>query len=289
MRGRGRDRRNTATGRVGGLGARSLLLASAGALVACTAILGIEEAELIEGAGASGAGGSGGCQSAADCDDDNRCTYNDCNLDTHECTFEAVPDGPAPPELQIDGDCQRVTCAAGDPSTEPDDSDLPVDGNQCTEDVCTMGTPSNPAAQNGAECDQNEGVLCYQTECVECYNNSHCALPDTCGGGGTPLECGCTPEACDELTCGFAYDDKCNTTTLDCNDGLQNGDETDVDCGGPTVAQNGSCDLRCQAGDRCLIGGDCASANCVDCGGFSQCDTCGAGGSGGGGGGGGGS
>ena len=37
----------------------------------------------------------------------------------------------------------------------PDDTDLPVDGNQCTQDVCTAGVPSNPAqpADTAAVCD----------------------------------------------------------------------------------------------------------------------------------------
>ena len=74
-----------------------------------------------------------------------------------------------------------------------------------------------------------------------------------------------------------------------CNDFVQNGDETDVDCGG-------SCPDRCVAGQRCAIPGDCESGVCtanfcqtprcddsvqngtetdVDCGG--SCPTCGGG------------
>jgi hypothetical protein len=40
-----------------------------------------------------------------------------------------------------------------------------------------------------------------------------------------------------------------------CNDGVQNGNETDIDCGG------GSC-APCQNGRHCLVGGDCISGNC---------------------------
>lgn len=43
---------------------------------------------------------------------------------------------------------------------------------------------------------------------------------------------------------------------LTCGDGLQNGDETDVDCGG-------SCLARCANGRGCSIDGDCSSGHCV--------------------------
>ncbi len=42
-----------------------------------------------------------------------------------------------------------------------------------------------------------------------------------------------------------------------CTDGAADGDETDVDCGGPT------CTARCAAGKACSTGGDCASGTCT--------------------------
>jgi hypothetical protein len=41
-----------------------------------------------------------------------------------------------------------------------------------------------------------------------------------------------------------------------CNDQIHNGDETDIDCGGP-------CDARCNIGKSCRVTGDCDEANCV--------------------------
>ena len=41
-----------------------------------------------------------------------------------------------------------------------------------------------------------------------------------------------------------------------CGDGLQNRDETDVDCGGD------GCEARCAAGQHCGVHADCASGNC---------------------------
>lgn len=42
-----------------------------------------------------------------------------------------------------------------------------------------------------------------------------------------------------------------------CKDGIRNGQETDVDCGGPTCP-------TCGLGRMCLGAGDCQTANCVN-------------------------
>ncbi len=42
-----------------------------------------------------------------------------------------------------------------------------------------------------------------------------------------------------------------------CTDGVTDGDETDVDCGGP------SCIARCALGKACIVGSDCTSNTCV--------------------------
>ena len=44
-----------------------------------------------------------------------------------------------------------------------------------------------------------------------------------------------------------------------CSDGVRNGKETDVDCGGDTEC------ARCPTGGHCSNGGDCASGQCVMC------------------------
>lgn len=47
-----------------------------------------------------------------------------------------------------------------------------------------------------------------------------------------------------------------------CSDGVKNGDETDVDCGG-------SCAGKCAAGKACLVSGDCGTA--LACGSSKKC------------------
>ncbi len=51
-----------------------------------------------------------------------------------------------------------------------------------------------------------------------------------------------------------------------CDDGVKNGDETDVDCGGPTCSV-------CVNGLACVVGADCLSESCV--GGVCAAPTCG--------------
>ena len=49
-----------------------------------------------------------------------------------------------------------------------------------------------------------------------------------------------------------------------CEDGVKNGSETDVDCGG-------SCNSTCAEGQGCIDNADCTSSNCGLNGGFRQC------------------
>jgi hypothetical protein len=244
----------------------ALALAAAGPVaVGCHLAAGIEEAELIEAVVAE-------CTGDGACDDGEPCTIDRCVEGT--CVHEAL-DGEAPTELQTAGDCQRAICLAGELTSAVDDEDLPVDGLVCTSDLCAEGTPQNIPLSGGTPCDQGDGKVCNGNgQCVDCFSNADCTLPETCGGGGTVEVCGCTPIQCDAvgLTCGFYPDDGCGDV-LPCNNGALDGDETDVDCGG-TVS---TCSTRCAAGKACALGSDCASGVCCDtiCCGTGQ--TCNAG------------
>jgi hypothetical protein len=77
-----------------------------------------------------------------------------CNVDhcvAGACALQPEPAGPAPGSLS--GDCHTVSCdGAGGLSSVVDDSDVPVDGNGCTQDLCTNGVPSNPRLATAAAC-----------------------------------------------------------------------------------------------------------------------------------------
>jgi hypothetical protein len=76
---------------------------------------------------------------------------------------------------------------------------------------------------------------------------------DTFGGNCEPLV------SCESLeaTCGEVLDNCGNP--LNCNNGEQDGDETDVDCGG-----GGNCDQLCVSGQMCEVPEDCEDGFCSD-------------------------
>ena len=68
--------------------------------------------------------------------------------------------------LQMPGDCQVVVCdGAGATTSQADDGDLPVDGLECTDDVCMAGVPSNPPVTVGTPCGM-DGMCDAMGQCV---------------------------------------------------------------------------------------------------------------------------
>jgi hypothetical protein len=174
-------------------------------------------------------------------------------------------DAPAgtPLSEQTAGDCQKAICDGnGGETSQPDDTDVGDDGKECTTDGCSNGAATNVAAAAGTACSQNGGKHCSASaDCVECITGADCASG-----------------VCDAPT------SKC--LAAGCKDGVKNGTETDVDCGG------GACDAcgpdKACAGDADCKGGSCVSGKCaptctdgvkngaetdVDCGG-GACAAC---------------
>lgn len=225
--------------------------AAATVLVAgCHLALGLESAEVLETTSEPVIE----CTSAPDCDDDNPCTVDAC---TDGLCTQVAKDGNAPVALQVTGDCKNAVCQAGVLEQLDDDSDPPIDGIACTEDRCTLGEPNNPPSAGGTQC--ATGVCDGGGHCVECFTNDACESPETCGGGGTPFECGCTPDTCVDLglTCGNAPNGCVGA--LNCDSGDKDGDESDIDCGGALS----TCLRRCADGQSCLVPSDCASNVCT--------------------------
>lgn len=225
------------------------------------------------GAGAQGGSGGEGGQGGG-CSDPSECpgTDTECRTRTCEggvCGFDDAPQGTVVGS-QVTGDCQRSICdGAGAISLENDATDVLDDANDCTIDTCEddgAGTlePSNAPSSAGATCSSGGGAVCDGAgSCVECTGGGDCA-------SGV-----CTLNVC---------------VPAECDDGVLNGDETDVDCGGAVCA-------KCVDGDACMAAGDCQSGVCtgnvcqipacddvvengdetdVDCGG-SACSPCGPG------------
>jgi hypothetical protein len=160
---------------------------------------------------------------------DPRCGAGRCNGGTCEVELwagEVI-------ENQFPGDCKVNVCSfQGDVRVMPDPNDLPLDGNPCTWDTCQGEKPLNVAHPDGLPCPGKDSGICVLEQCRDCSN----ALKLT------------------ECSNGFlCYDDQCVPMT--CSDFLQNGSETDTDCGGPDCAP-------CGVGSSCMFDSDCLSNSC---------------------------
>lgn len=133
-----------------------------------------------------GAGACAECITPSDCPGmDTECSTRTCV--TGSCGVDLDPLGSVL-TTQTPGDCQRAICdGSGAVTTENDDSDLPVDTDECTDSVCSSGQPSLPFSPAGTPCNQNNDVCDGNGVCVECLDGADCA-------SGT-----CTNNVCDPL------------------------------------------------------------------------------------------
>jgi hypothetical protein len=172
-------------------------------------------------------------------------------------------------KIQIPGDCRlRVCDDTGSLTQGAAPNDIPYDGNPCTQDLCeedaqsmlvspsNLWEPKGPAPDGSGFCD-GEGSL---ADCVETADCKDASLVCT-------VRRNCVPRSCE--------------------DGILDGGEVNVDCGGPCEG--------CLVGDPCNSPEDCIQGVCgpdkrcatfscddgvqnglesdVDCGG-PRCDDC---------------
>lgn len=123
------------------------------------------------------------------CNDMLPCTTDVCDANTGQCAHVDL-NGVLSPE-QSNGDCQTVLCNDGVEDSLNDNLDLPVDGIECTQDICTEGVPSNPPEPTGTSCDQDGGRVCDgDGACVACNEPSDCV--------DLPVDDDCQKRSCTE-------------------------------------------------------------------------------------------
>lgn len=151
--------------------------AGAGANVGGQSALGGGQAE-----GGEGGEAPAGCTSHEGCPtfaSDGPCQTTTCM----EGTCMVVVNGAGTPAgTEVVGDCQRSVCDdAGAVVLIVDDSDVPVDGNECTADTCSRGTPSNPPESDGTPCGMGGLLVCNDAgACVGCNNDDDCLADEDC-------------------------------------------------------------------------------------------------------------
>ncbi len=179
----------------------------------------------------------------------------------------SVINDPAPPS-------DTKTCAFGLP-----------DPNSCSYRFCDGNDKSVEVfVSEGVPCDRDGGRVCDgQGNCVACVTDQDCGATESCqssscveascvdgqeNGDETDVDCGgsCTPcgpskhcvEASDcisEVCVKLAGEGVCDLPR--CDDGVKNGNESDIDCGGAKHAAAQEACARCQQGQLCEETSDC--------------------------------
>ena len=166
------------------------------------------------------------------CDDGDDC------IDDVDCLSMVCEDGICVDPSCVDGvqngDETDVDCGGSCPPC--DDGDDCLDDVDCMSMVCDNGTCAEPACDDGVLNGDETDVDCGQSCGPTCEVDEDCLVGTDCVTGV------CDP---DDLVC----------LAPACDDGVQNGDETDVDCGQ-------TCGRTCEEGEGCIEEGDCISGGC---------------------------
>ncbi len=128
-----------------------------------------------------------------------------------DCTVSSCSNGvptlvPAPAgtevQHQVPGDCRNLVCdGMGGETNLIDNTDVPVDGNDCTIDSCTNGVPAHVPASAGTVCSGGastcDGSGKCRGGCASCP--AACAAAADCPAAGSP----CAAATCVGGVCGI--------------------------------------------------------------------------------------
>jgi hypothetical protein len=229
------------------------------------------------------------CNSPADCDHlpvDDECQTRTCVAGVCAQTFTPL-DTPLNASQQIAGDCEVDVCdGAGVVKTNIDNLDVPVDGNDCTKDVCTNGVPSNPNEDVNTACGAGGVLVCDANGvCVGCNSDAQCDADTACrdwtcnstvcefadAAKGTTSGIPQIPNDCQRTQCnGFGQQETVvDDGDLPADDGIQC---TFAQCNGGVGSHvNHLINTVCTQNGRFCDGG----GTCVDCNKGSQCSGAG--------------
>jgi len=179
------------------------------------------------------------CTSPADCDDNDACTDDSCNIGTGECINEAI-------SCEDNNACTSDSCDPATGCVNTDNTDSCDDGDACTtDDTCSGGSCQGTAVSDDTPCASGDGVCC-NGDCVECCTEVQCS-------GSMPF--------CDSSSHTCVCNDDAN-----CDDGNEC---TDDDCSGGTCSNTPNA-ISCDDGDpstdndQCDENGDCRGTQVDD-------------------------
>lgn len=235
------------------------------------------------------------CGADADCDDQNPCTTEACDLDKLVCTTTLLDGVETPGAVSVPGNCHTQMCIKGVDTDAVDDDDALPSLNDCIAPTCSNGTLTMSPAAQGMACSFGGGHVCDGNgACVACNvaadcttgkdecNVAACNANKTCGTAfappGTQLQN--APQVkgnCNTLYCnetGGTYSsvnnddlpDDGNPCTLNtCTAGVPSNPPgpAGVDCGtGMKCNAAGLC--KKATAQACTAGTECASGSCYD-------------------------
>ncbi|MEL7376125.1 MAG: hypothetical protein AAFN65_04130, partial [Bacteroidota bacterium] len=180
-----------------------------------------------------------------------------------------IADYTAPPACSVSGSIISQVCDGGNTVTTSDDSytitvsatvsngsgayDVLVNGGQVAANI-----PSGNSTSFSLPADGSSANISFR----DASDNS-C----TSGNINTGALTSCSPTCSDGIQNGSETDVDCGgpdcAACPTCDDGIQNGDETDVDCGGPDCPACPTCDDGIQNGNE--TGVDCGGPDCDAC------------------------
>jgi len=194
----------------------------------------------------------------------------DAGMDTGSSRKDAPStsmDAPAEASKRVDAGVDAAAqCSDG--VKDGQETDVDCGGPVCDAlgDTCAVGKAcaSDTDCKSGNGCDAHTHT-CDATECadgvkdgqetgVDCGGSVCDALGDTCAvGQPCAVDADCTSGGCDAKT------QLC--TSNECTDGILDGKETDVDCGGAVCDAAGD---TCAVGQKCLVDADCSGGGGCD-------------------------
>ena len=165
-----------------------------------------------------------------------------------------------------DGSGNCVECNAPGDCTPPTE--------QCLKATCSgANVCGTTPVTDGNTCNESGGAVCLSGGCVACIQASDCpATGTTCKTRNCTAGNACVPQNASD---GTVCSDNGGTTCMGgvcvvgntCDDGVKDGDETDVDCGG-------SCPACTHAKDKCSNNNDCSLADGLTCLPYTAGDFC---------------